>query len=205
MRVMVLKSYCERLERLVNEMSVEDVVTLPRAAAVIEPIDAAERDRVVEVTRGWVMRAGGIWQRRFDMLPVLFDLRGRAAGMYRVRGGSRVIRYNPWLFAKYPEDNLRITIPHEVAHYVTDCLHGLRGLRPHGVEWRAVMQAFGVDPRSGVAHDLSGIPLRAQRRHAYRCGCGLHELSTRRHRRVQREGIYYLCRRCGDRLVQARP
>lgn len=150
-------------------------------------------------------RAAEIWAHRFETPLVLFDLRGRAAGMYRVSGRQRVIRYNPWLFAKYPDDNLAITVPHEVAHYVTDCLHGLRRVRPHGAEWQAVMRAFGVDHRGGVAHDMTGIPSRPQGRHAYCCDCGVHELSTRRHYKMQRDGIRYLCRRCGSLLVRSRP
>lgn len=167
----------------------------------IEPIGAAEREQVVAATRAWLRRAAEIWQRDFGTVPVLFDLRGRAAGMYRVRGGRREIRYNPWLFAKYPRDNLEVTVPHEVAHHVASCLHPLRRLRPHGPEWRAVMIAFGIDPAAGVVHDLDGIPRRRHRRFTYRCECALHELTTRRHRRIVDDGARYLCRRCGARLT----
>lgn len=166
----------------------------------IEPIGEAQRGIVVAATQQWILRAGEIWRRDFPMLPVLFDLRGRAAGMYRVAGRERVIRYNPWLFAKYPEDNLAVTVPHEVAHYITDSLHGIRRVRPHGVEWRRVMLAFGIEPLAGTRHDLDGIPVRSQRRHAYRCACMQHELTTRRHNRVVREGAHYICRHCGSRL-----
>ncbi len=170
----------------------------------IEPIGAAGREAVIAATRDWLLRAAVIWRRDFEMLPVLFDLRGRAAGMYRVRGGQREFRYNPWLFAKYPRDNLEITVPHEVAHYVADCLHRPRRLRPHGPEWRSVMAAFGIDPAAGAAYDLDGIPLRAQRRYAYRCDCAAHELTTRRHRRILNEDARYHCRRCGTRLTLLR-
>ncbi len=56
------------------------------------------------------------------MVPVRFELQGRAAGMYRVHKGERVIRYNPYIFSKYFDDSLANTVPHEVAHYITDVL-----------------------------------------------------------------------------------
>ncbi len=170
----------------------------------IAPIGAAERQIVFDATRAWVLRAAEIWQLDFAMPPVTFDLRGRAAGMYRVCGDQRVIRYNPWLFAKYPEDNLGITVPHEVAHYIADCLCRPRRIRPHGAEWRAVMKIFGIDPRHGITHDMTGIPSRIQRRFSYRCACSAHELTTRRHHQVLKGRASYVCRRCREALAPIR-
>lgn len=165
-----------------------------------EAIDATQRAAVIEATHAWIGRAGALYGRRFEPIPVLFDLSGRAAGMYRVQRGTRVIRYNPYLFAKYPHDSLTVTVPHEVAHYITERLYGLRRVRPHGPEWRAVMRDFGVDPAATADHDLDGIPGRRQRRHPYRCACLVHPLTTRRHNLILR-GARYRCRRCGDELV----
>ena len=169
----------------------------------IRPIDSAARDRVVTVTRGWIERAAALYDRRFPMLPVQFDLIGRTAGMYRVDRRGRVIRYNPFLFAKYLSDNLATTVPHEVAHYVVDMLHGSRRVRPHGPEWRAVMEDFGVDPRRKVVFDLSGVPQRRQRRFEYQCSCRVHSLAARSHNRYKNNCVAYLCRRCGDMLRPA--
>jgi predicted SprT family Zn-dependent metalloprotease len=88
----------------------------------ITPINAELQQQVVERTLYYIKRAEMICGRRFAVIPVLFDLRGLCAGMYRVKNGQRQIRYNPRLFAKYFEDNLNVTVPHEVAHYVIDCL-----------------------------------------------------------------------------------
>lgn len=165
-----------------------------------EAIDAMQQAMAVEATYAWIARAGTLYGRRFEPIPVQFDLTGRAAGMYRVLRGARAIRYNPFLFAKYPHDSLTVTVPHEVAHYITDRLYGLRRVRPHGREWRAVMEAFGVDPAATADHDLDGIPTRAHRRHPYRCACLVHPLTTRRHNLIQ-AGTRYCCRRCGEELV----
>ncbi|MDX9740636.1 MAG: SprT-like domain-containing protein [Gammaproteobacteria bacterium] len=173
----------------------------------VTPIDEAQRRLVTAETLRWIDMAAAAYGRKFPALPVLFDLRGRMAGMYRVCGEHRIIRYNPWLFAKYPGDGIEVTVPHEVAHYVTDLLHGFHRIRPHGREWCEVMRLFGVDPSGAMRHrlDLSGIPLRRQRRHLYRCECRTHQLSGVRHGRVQRETAKYVCRRCGTDLEHVPP
>ncbi len=166
----------------------------------IEPIGPEQERLVREETERWIRRAEEICRIDLSPIPVLFDLRGRAAGMYRVRGGRRTIRYNPHLFAKYFRENLATTVPHEVAHYAADLLHGWRNIRPHGPEWQSIMRAFGIDPRATGQYDLTGIPVRRQRRFTYHCGCRTHLLSTCRHNRVMRGEAVYFCNRCGEQL-----
>lgn len=169
--------------------------------AVIAPIGESQRRQVTERTQDYLQLAGRELGRRFDPVPVLFDLRGRPAGMYRVRHRQPVIRYNPWLFAKYFHDSLCTTVPHEVAHYVVDMVYGLRTTRPHGREWQAVMHLLGAEPCASGDYDLEGIPVRRQRRFDYACHCGSHQLTTVRHRRVQSRCTAYFCRRCRGELV----
>ena len=90
----------------------------------VKPIDDVQRQRVIEETTACIYKADDLFNQTFDLIPVSFDLMGRAAGMYRVRNGQRVIRYNPWLFARYFKDNLANTVPHEVAHYIIDIVYG---------------------------------------------------------------------------------
>ena len=167
----------------------------------IQPIDSQQQQQVIAATEVCIARAVERFQIALPPLPVLFDLSGRAAGMYRVQGGQRWIRYNPHLFAKYFRDNLAQTVPHEVAHYVCDGLHGLHNIRPHGQEWRRVMHALGAEPRATGDYDLAGIPQRRQRRFAYQCDChDQHQLSAQRHNRIRRGEARYLCRVCGGAL-----
>jgi len=167
----------------------------------VEPIDGRQRRRVVAATTDCLARAGEVLGRRFAAIPVVFDLTGRAAGMYRVSRGERVIRYNPYIFAKAFADNLANTVPHEVAHYVVDLVYGRDHARPHGPEWSEIMTALGADPGRTHAYDLTGVPRRTQRRHPYRCACTTHHLTTRRHYRVLRGTMTYRCRRCGEALT----
>ena len=166
----------------------------------MDVLDRTLQAQVVEETCFRLRQASGHFGRIFPEIPVLFDLRGKAAGMYRVRAGQRVIRYNPHIFARYFNDNLAQTIPHEVAHYVSDLLHGFRNIRPHGPEWKQVMAFFGADSRATCSYDLHGLPQRRYRQHAYRCGCRQHQLTTIRHNRVRQNRMRYYCRQCGDPL-----
>jgi len=169
----------------------------------VAPITELQQEQVVTATRHCIERAGKLLQQKFTLPPVTFDLRGRAAGMYRVRQARRQIRYNPYIFGKYFTDNLANTVPHEVAHYLTDVLYGLHNVRPHGREWQAVMRVLDAEPSVTCHYDLTGVPLRRQRRFSYRCACSSHAVSAVRHNRVQRGSGSYVCRQCRTPLVFA--
>lgn len=166
----------------------------------IAPITPAQQQHVIAATETCIQRAGELLQRPFNIIPVVFDLRGRAAGMYRVQGRQRLIRYNPYLFAKYFDENLTDTVPHEVAHYITDMLYGLRKVRAHGPEWRELATLFGASTKATCHFDLDGIPVRTQQRFAYRCDCTTHALTCRRHNQIRRGQTRYYCKTCRGEL-----
>ncbi|MBS1201819.1 MAG: hypothetical protein H6R22_328 [Chromatiaceae bacterium] len=114
---------------------------------------------------------------------ICFDLRGRTAGQVRFgRGRPCMIRYNLVLLRENTDAFLAETVPHEVAHLIAFARYGSR-IRPHGSEWRAVMEYLGAEP--------------------YHCGCRNHRLSSIRHNRVL-AGYTYLCRRCSGPLCPGR-
>lgn len=169
----------------------------------IQPIGADRQQVIRDATSRYIGRAEQVFARRFDAVPVLFDLSGSAAGMFKVDGRRRWIRYNPWIFAKYFSENLRDTVPHEVAHYIVHEVFGLRNVKPHGEEWQALMVLFDANPEVTFRLDLEGVPRRRQRTHAYRCDCREHEVSSTRHNRVVRGTGRYHCRYCDGELVYA--
>ena len=171
--------------------------------ALIEPINCQYQQQVRTATGDFIRRASRIYSHHLPMIPILFDLKGRAAGMYRVHGSSRVIRYNPYLFAKYFDDNITTTVPHEVAHYVVDILYGALRVKPHGAEWQQVMLSLGAEPSVTGNYDLSGIPVRRQQRHSYQCACTMHNISTARHNKIRRGKARYYCRSCKSQLTSA--
>ena len=133
----------------------------------ITPISSVQQEQVVKLTAEYIERANSLFDRSFEVIPVLFDLRGRSAGMYRIKNNTRVIRYNPWIFAKYFESNLADTVPHEVAHYITEKLYGLRSVRPHGEQWKSVMLAFDVQPNRTNNYNMDGIPVMQHQQFQY--------------------------------------
>ena len=167
----------------------------------IEPIDNARREQVRKRSEAYIAAAEEALERRFDRIPIHFDLRGTTAGMFRASGRNREIRYNPWIFAKHWEVNLADTVPHEVAHYIVHEVYGPRGVKPHGEEWQALMHYFGADPQVTFKLDLEGVPQRRQRKHPYRCHCREHQVSSTRHNRMVAGSGTYLCRYCDAPLV----
>lgn len=134
------------------------------------------------------------------VLEISFDLRGTMAGQVRLsaRGPLR-IRYNAQLLAENGAAFLARTVPHEVAHVVARAAFGNR-IRPHGPEWREVMEFFGADATRTHRYDTSRVATRQLRRFDYRCACRQHRLTSIRHRRVL-EGQVYVCRHCGEQLT----
>ncbi|MEZ5503999.1 MAG: SprT-like domain-containing protein [Halioglobus sp.] len=169
----------------------------------MRPIGGEQQRLVLTKTEEYMLRAEEIFGRRFDRLPVLFDLKGRAAGMFKIIGKRRLIRYNPWIFSKYFEENLRDTVPHEVAHFIVHEVYPRRGVKPHGPQWQDLMARFDADAGVTFNLDLAGVPQRSQQTHRYFCGCQVHEVSTTRHNRAQRRRVRYHCCTCNGRLVYA--
>ena len=162
----------------------------------IKPISSHQESIVLSTTENYISIASEIFAQVLQPIPVMFNLRGRAAGMYRVAHKERLIRYNPYIFSKYFDDNLQTTVPHEVAHYVVDMLYGVNRVKPHGPEWREIMLLFNAEPRATGNYDLTGIPVRRQKRYDYKCNCKTHQISTVRHNKIMTGSAVYLCRSC---------
>lgn len=161
-----------------------------------------QQSHLVELTRHWLDRAQELFSRELEPVALRFDLRGRSAGQYRTHPHP-IIRYNAEMAAAQFEAFCQRTPPHEVAHHLVAQLYGSRRVKPHGPEWRAVMEAFGVEPSRCHDYDLEQVSVRRQRRFRYRCGCREHQLSATRHNRILRGEQSYQCRSCGKILTRA--
>jgi len=178
--------------------------------SVIPPLAIEKQQQVIEQTHVYIERAADLFNIKSKTVEISFNLKGRAAGMYRVRhhGGwyfaqvKREIRYNSFIFSKYYDDNYITTIPHEVAHYVSDMIYGLKNIKPHGKEWKTIMQAFDANPSVTACYDLSGIPLRKQTLFTYQCCCQEHQLSAIRHNKHKTNTNRYYCKSCKQVLQE---
>lgn len=164
------------------------------------PLETEQQEQIITATDAYISQASRLLQQSFEPIQVMFDLQGSAAGMYKVNKSQRMIRYNPYIFARYFSENLSITVPHEVAHYIVDCVYGLRSTRPHGKEWKNIMDLFNADASVTCQFDLNGLPRRHYQRFEYTCACRTHELTRIRHNRVLKGARYY-CRQCKQELT----
>lgn len=167
----------------------------------VESITANQQQEVVERVSTLLLQCEQHFGQPFKPIEVRFDLRGRTSGMYVVKHKQQYMRFNPFIFSKYFEDSLDNTVPHEVAHYVSHILYGLKRIRPHGKEWKAIMHLLGAEPRVTGNYDLSGISVRRQRRFNYSCDCMTHQLTTVRHNKIAKGQSQYFCRKCDGKLL----
>lgn len=168
----------------------------------IQPITEDQQILVRNRSYDLIRLAAADLGKNIPEIEIIFDLSGRSAGMYCSRLKQRWIRYNPYIFAKYFDENFNNTIPHEVSHYLVDAVFGRKRIAPHGQEWQSMMKLLGSEPETTHKFDLEGVPVKKQRRHLYRCGCRDHLLSTTRHNRSQRSRRNnYCCKSCGEILV----
>ncbi|ORU91542.1 MAG: metallopeptidase [Cycloclasticus sp. symbiont of Bathymodiolus heckerae] len=164
-------------------------------------LDQKEQQQVVDETTKYIDLANNLFETNYPTIPITFDLKGHTIGMYKQGRGERLIRYNSPIFAKFFDANLRDTVPHEVAHYIVDMHYGARNIRPHGKEWRSMMERFNADASRTADYDLSDMPKRSYSSIAYRCDCKVHQLGIRRHNKVIQGKMSYSCRHCGDVLT----
>lgn len=127
-------------------------------------------------------------------------LRGVAAGKADLQRWH--LHFNPQLLNENREHFMTHTVGHEVAHLVVYARWGAN-TKPHGSEWRAVMDAFGLPPRATHRYDVSRLR-GARSPYVYRCRCdGDVRLGPLRHTRIRR-GVVYFCRRCRAALEYVR-
>ncbi len=167
------------------------------------PIDSCQQQLVIARTRDCLIKGATFYRCELPPIQVLFDLSGLAAGQFRWSAKPRqcVIRYNPWVFAADFDHHLTDTVAHEVAHYIAHQLHGAK-TRPHGPAWKHAMIALGVTPKATGRYSLNGVPVRRQRRYAYRCACRIHQISRTLHNRHQK-GRRYVCKKCSSPLMRS--
>lgn len=110
------------------------------------------------------------------------------------------LEINAAYLVRHPEEMLRETIAHELAHLIVFHLHPHRRQPPHGALWSGIMRDwFCVQPERTHRFDASVTSARRQRRWRYRCACREHALTTIRHNRAE-SGARYLCRTCNGTL-----
>ena len=128
-------------------------------------------------------------------LSIECNLKGQSAGkiefrMHRPSHKPQIrLRFNLQAAELDPEDMLNNTIPHEVAHLVVKLCPHQFNQAPHGKDWQSICKVLGGDAKT--YHKLKLVPARQQKRWHYLDDQGQpHQLSTIRHKRLQKGIIY---------------
>ncbi len=181
------------------------MVKMTTTTEISSSLTSAQKCLVIERTGAEITKVGLAYKKKFPKYKIRFDLSGLAAGQFSMRNGSYLLRYNEAIFARFFQANLKTTVAHEVAHFIVQVLYpkrrfARRRVLPHGTEWREVMALLEADASVCHKFDLNGLPQRRERRFAYVCDCQQHQLSCRKHNKIQLAKMRYICRRCDSAL-----
>jgi SprT protein len=130
----------------------------------------------------------------FPMPNICYRLRGTRAGTAHLLHWE--IRLNPVLLQENQTNFIDQVVPHELAHLLVFRQFG--AVKPHGKEWQWMMSSvLGVPAQRTHTFDTQSV---FGRWVEYHCQCQTHQLSIRRHNKVQRRQSQYFCRRCQQPL-----
>lgn len=153
-----------------------------------------------ETVRDTFAKASRAYGRDFILPAIKFDLCGETAGWACYK--RNIIRLNIKLFEDNVDSFITDTIPHEVAHLVSNAVYGREG-RGHKARWKSVMLALGVSD-SSRCHSYTTTPARILKRVTYVCDClTTHNLTLVKANRLKRNPNHYLCRHCKGRLISS--
>lgn len=153
------------------------------------------------------------FQRKFDRIPVRYNLKGAVAGQYSPIGASKTnpephFRFNIPLALENALDFITDTVTHEVSHRIQREIYGYtrfgKKVRSHGPEWRSIMlNVFGIEPLRCHSYDVSATKAKRKKqdRHPFSCSCRVHHVSTTIKNRI-RKGRDYRCRICKSLLTE---
>ncbi len=162
-------------------------------------LPSMQETKLIQRVEACIQRAEEVFERSFARPLITMKQRGRIAGSARLK--PLELRFNPVLYRENEEAFLNEVVPHEVCHLLIWQLFPGERLRPHGREWRALMQSlYGLPGHAKHEFDVSSV---RGKTHIYRCGCREHELSTIRHNRIVRRKAEYRCKDCHQVLKAA--
>ncbi|MBV4414370.1 SprT family zinc-dependent metalloprotease [Enterobacteriaceae bacterium YMB-R22] len=158
-------------------------------------IPVAVQQAIMRSLRGKLMLACQQLERDYPEPKITFDQRGCAAGTAWPHNNE--IRLNPILLMENQQAFIDEVVPHELAHLLVWQHFGR--VAPHGKEWKWMMETvLGVPARRTHRFAMDSL---ARKTFPYRCKCQDHQLTVRRHNRVQRGEAEYHCIHCGALLI----
>ena len=178
-------------------------------------ITASMKQRVEAKLRECIATAERRYNTQIRFPNIRYDLRGTTAGTATY--GTWTVNFNAVLLAENFEAMLADTVPHEMAHLITDQVYPEAHRRtgemtrtrngvwrrskrsPHGEEWKSVMRVLGCEPSRTHSFDTTNARVRERTSYAYKCNCCGAELQMgpKRHAKEQRQPGSYTHSSCG--------
>jgi len=150
-----------------------------------------------------IKKSEKIYSRRFDRIPIKFNLKGSTAGQYCYIKGSNssngsYFRFNLDIAIENGKSSYKSTVIHEVAHHISRVMAEGKYIKPHGVEWKRVMSDLGLNP---VRCHSYTVPEKTRRLKYfdYECDCQTHNVSSIIHNRMLK-GQKRFCKKCKSNL-----
>lgn len=101
------------------------------------------------------------YDQKFEMPEIRYDIKNTDGGTATFQ--QWLIRLNLILMVENEEHFLATTVPHEAAHLVARRVYHNKlaaegkKMRPHGKEWKEVMELFKIAPNTHHTYDVSSI------------------------------------------------
>lgn len=151
--------------------------------------------QVLRQVKQCLMLAQQHFQRPFAPPTIDYQVRGLKAGVAYLQQNR--ISLNRTLLMANQQAFIQQTVPHELAHLIVYQVFGK--VKPHGKEWQFVMeQLFNCPAQTCHQFDTSQV---IGKQFRYQCACQQHQLSIRRHNKIQRGQADYRCKACLGKLV----
>lgn len=146
--------------------------------------------------RWGIIIAEQYFKRTFPFPTFNFEVRGTKAGVAYLQKNE--IRFNRTLLLENSHTFIEQVVPHELAHLIVYQVFGR--VKPHGKEWQFVMETLFQLP-ADTCHQFDVSTLQGKT-FCYQCACQIHQLSIRRHNKIQRQRAVYHCRLCKQPLIE---
>lgn len=167
-------------------------------------ITAAIKQKVTDKLKACIAIANKRYGIDVKFPNVTYQKRGTTAGTATY--GTWTIDLNPVLLAENEEDFINRTVPHELAHLITDMVYPHAHKRmygqkrsPHGSEWQSVMHVLGANASRCHSYDVSNARVKNKASYDYKCNCcgQVLKMGPKRHATEQRTPGHYTHSSCG--------
>lgn len=119
------------------------------------------RKKVEDQVRASLEIAEAHYKQKFEFPEIRYDIKNTDGGTAAFQ--TWLIRLNLILMVENEEKFLATTVPHEVAHLVARRVYHAaiaatgKKMRPHGKEWKEVMELFKLTPKVTHSYDCTSI------------------------------------------------